>query len=229
MWADTGATVPTALSTGPCPCPPAQPLPVICVPDYTDTSGDGALQAEYQNNVFLYDPIADLAPTAMEPLRPFNTCLYASFPFIVGPAPISVAGGVLFPSGSYFDGFILRTCFTVVPLAPMNSIRIGFGADDAVALRIAGSTTPLAMRWNYAAGPGFGGDYVYSDEFSIGCTNTDFELVTANAPYPNDYYELGVFWIQSPGPFATQAQLDAQPKQDLGALCRWKPTCPGPC
>lgn len=229
VWADTGATVPTALAAQSCECPVAPPPPVICIPDYTDTSGDGVLLTVYENNVFFYDPIIDLTPTVSEPLRPFNTCVYAGFPFISGPTPQSVTGGLLVPGAYYDPAFILRYCFTVVPLAPMNNIRIGFGADDGVALRVAGATTPLAMRWSYAAGPGFGGDYLYSNEFSIGCTNTDFELVTANAPIPNNYYELGIFWIQSPGPFATQAQLNAQPKLDLGVLCRWRPTCPGPC
>lgn len=229
MWADTGATVPAALITQPCPCPETPPAPVLCVPDYTDTSGDGVLQTVYQNNIFLFDPIPYLTPTVSEPLRPFNTCLYSSFPFITGPARVTVIDGLLVPGGYYDPAFIRRYCFTVVPLLPMNNIRICFGADDAVALRVAGSVTPLAMRWNYAAGPGFGGDFLYSNEFSIGCTNTDFELITAGAPYPNNFYELSISWIRSPGPFASQAQLDAQPKLNLGVLCRYRPTCPGPC
>lgn len=230
MWADTGATVPTARAAQPCPCPEVPPEPEICVPDYSDVVEEGVLQTVYQNYEFLFNPIFYLAPTPMEPLRPFDTCLYSSPPFVIsGPSPLVAPTGLLVPGGYYSPPFIRRYCFTVIPQVPMNNIRIGFGADDAVAFRLAGAATPLAMRWSVAAGPSFGGGYVYSNEFSIGCTNTDFELVTANAPYPNDYYELSIFWIVSPGPFATQAQLDAQPQQNLGTLYWRKASCPGPC
>lgn len=225
-----GSTVPLSLAAADCPCPEAVPAPVICVPDYTDTSGFGVLQTVYQTFDPFFDPIVFLTPTMIEPLRPFNTCLYSGLPFISGPVPYVIpVSGVLVPGGYYSPPFIRRYCFTVVPTVPMNTIRIGFGADDAVALRFAGSPSTLLMRWSYAAGPGFGGGFIYSSEFSIGCENTDFELITANAPSPNNYYELGIFWIQSPGPAATQAQLDAQPKLNMGALCRYRPTCPGPC
>lgn len=230
MWADTGSAVPMALAAQPCECPAVPSISEICLLDYSDVSAAGVLETVYQNYEFLFHPIFYLTPTPMDPLRPFNTCLYTGPPFVVsGPSPYFDPNGVLVPGGYYSPPFIRRYCFTVIPQNPMNAIRIGFAADDAVALRIAGMATPLLMRWSVAAAPSFGGDYVYSDEFSIGCTHTDFELVTANAPWPNDYYELSVFWINSPGPFATQAQLNAQPKLNLGALYWQKATCPGPC
>lgn len=107
----------------------------------------------------------------------------------------------------------------------VNNIRLGFEADDALAIRQAGSSTPLLMRWTIAPGPGFGGPRIYTSEFSLGCTKADFELVTSGDKFPNDFYELSVFWIASPGSNATQAELDAQPRNTLDGLMRFKSTC----
>jgi hypothetical protein len=156
---------------------------------------------------------------------PFNVCVYPAVMTVT--SVLSGSSQVLVPGGAT-SADVWRFCMTVVPLVPMNAIRIGFAADDGVALRIAPAGPVLASRWSTAAPPSFGGDYVYSEEFSIGCERTAFEIVSANSIVPNDYYELSVFWIWSPGPAATQAELDAAPKLGLKELCYWVP-CPDSC
>jgi len=204
-----------------CPPPPAPapPPPAVCVPDYSDLCGQGILMTRYSSGNGFLDPIPLMAAD------PFNVCVY---PWVFTmTAVLAGSSGTLVPGGAT-PADVWRFCMTVVPLVPMNAIRLGFAADDGVALRLAPAGPVLASRWSVAAPPSLGGVYVYSEEFSIGCQRTAFEIVSANSIVPNDYYELSIFWIWSPGPAATQAELDAAPKLGLKELCYWVP-CPLVC
>jgi hypothetical protein len=174
-------------------------------------------------------------PTDPAQLNPFRVCNYASY-FSFPTTSVLAPGGVLV-NGNY-EGVtrIRRYVFTVVPPAgtPMNNFRFKFAADDGVALRIVDpdcvTTDVVCMRWGRFAPPSFGGPYVYSEELSIGCNKTTFELVGANSQPPFNFYELGINWIQSPGPAATQAEMDAQPTLLIDPMC-YRPAvqCPPLC